>query len=856
MSALKTTPVRTQYLNIKKNYPNAILFFRLGDFYETFDNDAEITSRVLDIVLTSRKVSKNQRIPMAGIPYHAADNYVGKLIDKGYHVAICEQIGQHPQKGLFPREVIRVITPGTVIERGLIKSDKNNFLLSIFSAENQIGLAFLDISTGDSGVTEFSDDSNFNKLHAEISRINPAEIIFSESISFKLFNKYHVTTLPDWKFEFSKCENKIKQVFGITVLDGFGLRDKPYAVSALGGLLIYLQETDSSVVDSIKTPNTYSLDDFMILDQSTRRNLELTETLRGTDEKGSLLSVIDRTVTPMGKRCIYQWVNQPLTNANSINERLDAVDLFFNNGLLRIELQKHIKNFSDIERISNRINTYHSTPRDLVSLRETLTKAPKVLSILKENISLVNINNTQLELCESELALLKESISDEPPATLQQTGVIKEGFSAALDEMTNASKHAREWIANLEKREKEKHGIRNLKVSYNKVFGYYIEISKSNLEKTPDEYIRKQTLVNAERFITPELKEFESIVLNADEEIRSLENQIFLDLCAKLSKSQIKFRNLAKFIAELDVFLSLAEIASESNYNRPEILADNSLEIKDGRHPVVEQTLQAGSFIPNDTRIDKDNLIHIITGPNMSGKSTYLRQVALIVLLAQIGSFVPASSAKIGMVDRIFTRIGAQDEIHAGQSTFMVEMVEMANILNNASSHSLLILDEIGRGTSTYDGLSIAWAVVEYIHNHPKLKSRTFFATHYHELTIMPEFLPQVCNYNVAVSESDNEVVFLHKIIEGGCDKSYGIHVAQLAGIPNPVINRANDLLHQFEKEGEKPIFFSKQPAPGQPTLFRESNPLLDKLDELDIESISPIEALNTIYKWKQEFNK
>ena len=856
MSALKTTPVRTQYLNIKKNYPNAILFFRLGDFYETFDNDAEITSRVLDIVLTSRKVSKNQRIPMAGIPYHAADNYVGKLIDKGYHVAICEQIGQHPQKGLFPREVIRVITPGTVIERGLLKSDKNNFLLSIFSAENQIGLAFLDISTGDSGVTEFSDDSNFNKLHAEISRINPAEIIFSESISFKLFNKYHVTTLPDWKFEFSKCENKIKQVFGITVLDGFGLRDKPYAVSALGGLLIYLQETDSSVVDSIKTPNTYSLDDFMILDQSTRRNLELTETLRGTDEKGSLLSVIDRTVTPMGKRCIYQWVNQPLTNANSINERLDAVDLFFNNGLLRIELQKHIKNFSDIERISNRINTYHSTPRDLVSLRETLTKAPKVLSILKENISLVNINNTQLELCKSELALLNESISDEPPATLQKTGVIKEGFSAALDEMTNASKHAREWIANLEKREKEKHGIRTLKVSYNKVFGYYIEISKSNLEKTPDEYIRKQTLVNAERFITPELKEFESIVLNADEEIRSLENQIFLDLCAKLSKSQFKFRNLAKFIAELDVFLSLAEIASESNYNRPEILADNSLEIKDGRHPVVEQTLQAGSFIPNDTRIDKDNLIHIITGPNMSGKSTYLRQVALIVLLAQIGSFVPASSAKIGMVDRIFTRIGAQDEIHAGQSTFMVEMVEMANILNNASSHSLLILDEIGRGTSTYDGLSIAWAVVEYIHNHPKLKSRTFFATHYHELTIMPEFLPQVCNYNVAVSESDNEVVFLHKIIEGGCDKSYGIHVAQLAGIPNPVINRANDLLHQFEKEGEKPIFFSKQPAPGQPTLFRESNPLLDKLDELDIESISPIEALNTIYKWKQEFNK
>jgi len=856
MSSLKTTPVRTQYLNIKKNFPHAILFFRLGDFYETFDNDAEITSRVLDIVLTSRKVSKNQRIPMAGIPFHAADSYIGKLIDKGYHVAICEQIGQHPQKGLFPREVIRVITPGTVIEQGLIKSDKNNFLLSIFCSENQIGLAFLDISTGDSGVTEFSDDSNFNKLLAEISRINPAEIIFSESFSSKLFDKYHVTTLPDWKFEFGKCDHKIKQVFGITVLDGFGLRDKPYAVSALGGLLNYLQETDSSVIESIKTPNTYSLNDFMILDQSTRKNLELSETLRDTDEKGSLLSVIDRTVTPMGKRRIYQWVNQPLTNANSINKRLDAVDLFFNNGLLRIELQKHIKTFSDIERISNRINTYHSTPRDLVSLRETLTEVPNVLSILKENISLVNINNNQLELCEQELALLRDSISDEPPATLQHTGVIKEGFSATLDEVINASKNAREWIANLEKREKDKYGIRTLKVSYNKVFGYYIEITKSNLDKTPDEYIRKQTLVNAERFITPELKEFESIVLNADEEIRSLESQIFLDLCSKLSVSQNKFRNLAKFIAELDVFLSLAEIASEGNYIRPEILADNSLEIKDGRHPVVEHTLQAGSFISNDTKIDKDNLIHIITGPNMSGKSTYLRQVALIVLLAQIGSFVPASSAKIGMVDRIFTRIGAQDEIHAGQSTFMVEMVEMANILNNASNHSLLILDEIGRGTSTYDGLSIAWAVVEYIHNHPKLKSRTFFATHYHELTIMPEFLPQVCNYNVAVSESDNEVVFLHKIIEGGCDKSYGIHVAQLAGIPNPVINRANDLLRQFEKEDEKPIFFNKQPPHGQLTLFSEKNPLLDKLNELDIESISPIEALNIIYKWKKEFNK
>jgi len=793
---------------------------------------------------------------MAGIPFHAADNYISKLIDKGYHVAICEQIGQQPQKGLFPREVIRVITPGTVIENGLIKSDKNNFLLSIFKSENQVGLAFLDISTGDSGVTEFSDDSSLNKLNAEISRIHPAEIIFPESFSFKSMNEFHVTTLPDWKFEFRKCDQIIKQVFGITVLDGFGLRDKPYAVIALGGLLNYLQETDSSVIESIRNPNTYSIDDFMILDQSTRRNLELTETLRGTDNSGSLLSIIDRTVTPMGKRRIYQWVNQPLTHAKSINKRLNTVEFFFNNGLLRTELKNLIKNFSDIERITNRINTLHATPRDLVSLRETLTRIPEVLSILKKKVSLINIDNTKLEICESELALLQESITDDPPATLQHIGVIKEGFSTVLDDVMNASQHAREWIANLEKREREKYGIRTLKVGYNKVFGYYIEITKSNLDKAPDEYVRKQTLVNAERFITPELKEFESIILNADEEIRTLENQIFRDLCVKLSKSQDKFSNLAKFIAELDVFLSLAEIASENNYCRPELLIDESLEIKGGRHPVVEHTLQTGSFISNDTRIDKDNLIHIITGPNMSGKSTYLRQIALIVLLAQIGSFVPASSAKIGMVDRIFTRIGAQDEIHAGQSTFMVEMVEMANILNNASNSSLLILDEVGRGTSTYDGLSIAWAVVEYIHNHPKLKSRTFFATHYHELTIMPEFLPQVCNYNVAVSESHNDVVFLHKIVEGGCDKSYGIHVAQLAGIPNPIINRANDLLHQFEKESENPTLSGKQEQSGQIPLFEQSNPLLDALNELDIESISPIEALNIIYKWKKEFNK
>ena len=856
MSSENNTPIRSQYLNIKKNYPKAIVFFRLGDFYETFDEDAEITSRELDIVLTSRNVSKKQRIPMAGIPFHAADTYISKLIDKGYHVAICEQIGQQPKKGLFPRGVVRVVTPGTVIDPGLLKSERNNFLLSIFRSDNIIGLAYLDISTGDSGTTQFIDDSKLNKLHAEISRIDPAELIFPESLHFTADNGFHLTPLPDWKFEFSKCEQTIKQVFGISVLDGFGLRDQPDSVCALGGLLTYLQDTDSAVTGSIKNPNFYSIDEFMILDQTTRRNLELTQTLRGNEREGSLLNIIDKTVSSMGKRRIYQWINQPLKNVSEINKRLDVVELFFQKGLLRIELQNHIRKVSDIERIANRIHANRAIPRDLTSLRETLIKIPEIFSLISDHLTMINLENIQIDLCPNELKLLKSSIADDPPATLQRIGVIRKGYSNPLDNIIDASKHARDWIANLEKIEKERHGIKTLKVGYNKVFGYFIEITKSNLEKTPENYIRKQTLVNAERFITPELKEFESVILNADEEIGTLENQIFREICEKLAKSQGKFRILAKFIADLDAFLSLSETASENNYCRPTLSNDDRIAILEGRHPVVERTLQVGSFIANDTKIDKEHLIHVITGPNMSGKSTYLRQVALIVLLAQIGSFVPAKSASIGLVDRIFTRIGAQDEIHAGQSTFMVEMVETAYILNNATDRSLLILDEIGRGTSTYDGLSIAWAVIEYIHNHPKLQSRTFFATHYHELTIMPEFLPLVCNFNVSVSESNNEVVFLHKIIEGASDKSYGIHVAKLAGMPNFVINRASDLLCQFEKESEKPENLHKQQQTDQLPLFENNNPLLDELDELDANSISPIEALNIIHKWKKKLRE
>ena len=850
-----STPVRKQYLSIKKQHPDAILFFRLGDFYETFDEDAHIASRELDIVLTSRKVSKNQRVPMAGIPFHAADNYISKLIEKGYHVAICEQIGDQPQKGLFPREVVRVVTPGTLIEPGLIKSEKNNYLACICVLEKTVGLAYIDITTGDAGVTEFADDSKFNRLQAEISRINPAEVLIPENLEFNFLDNMHLTKAEPWKFEITRSTQNIQSTFDLAVIDGLGLKNKNAAICAYGGLLDYLQETDPSVISHGNFPTIYSIDSYMILDPSTRRNLELTETLRGGNEGKSLLSIIDKTVSAMGKRKIHNWINQPLKDLQDINERLNAVSHFFEHGLLRIEFQNYLKKLSDIERISNRINTNHATPRDLVSLRESLKNIPEILKLLSEDLEMIGYDFGQIDACEDELALLSRAIDDDPPATLQHTGVIRAGYSPELDAVLEASDHARIWIANLEKIEKEKHGIKTLKVGYNKVFGYYIEISKSQLNKAPDNYIRKQTLVNAERFITPELKEYEAIVLNADEEIRNIEKEVFASVCKKLSLSIEKFMRLSRFIAELDVFLSFAQVASEQNYVRPELSEGISIEIKNGRHPVVETTLSSGGFIANDTALTESDRIHILTGPNMSGKSTYLRQVALIVLLAQIGSYVPAESAAIGLVDRIFTRIGAQDEIHAGQSTFMVEMVETANILNNATVNSLLILDEIGRGTSTYDGLSIAWAVIEHLHNHPKLKPRTLFATHFHELTALPQKLPLVSNHNVAVSESGREVVFLHKIVPGGSDRSYGIHVAQLAGIPNLIISRANDLLAEFEQTNgsqHREIHDVSE----QLTLFTPETPLLDALEDLDIDSISPIEALNTLYHWKNTFKK
>jgi DNA mismatch repair protein MutS len=852
MDSENNTPIRKQYLEIKKDHPDEIVFFRLGDFYETFDQDAEITSKELDIVLTSRNVAKGQRIPMAGIPFHAADNYISKLINKGYHIAICEQVGDQPDKGLFSRKVVRIVTPGTLIESGLIKTESNNYLVSIITDTNKAGFAYLDMSTGEFSVTEIPLDNSYNKLFAEISRLHPSEILVPESSTIPLDNKFFLTKLPDWKFEIGRCEQFLINHFEVSNVNGFGLENKPFAISAAGSILNYVKDNEPLSLNLFTNLKVYSLGDFMILDDSTRRNLELTETLRGGNEKGSLLQIIDKTSTSMGKRLIRNWINQPLIDSKSISDRLNALDYFYNDGLLRAEIFSILKSISDMERIINRVISSHAQPRDLVALRFSFGQIPKIAELLRQGYELITQLTTPYSPCDAEYKLLEESIVEEPPATIQHTGVIRPGYSDELDNILAATKNSREWIANLENSERSRTGIKSLKVGYNKVYGYFIEVTKSYLGLVPPEYIRKQTLVNAERFITPELKEYETIVLNAEERIREVENRLFQGVCQILAKSAENILRTSQFIAVLDVIVSFAQISLEYKYNRPEIFNDTRLIIKGGRHPVVERTQFQISYVPNDTNFNVEEIIHIITGPNMSGKSTYLRQVALITLMAQIGCFVPAESAQIGIIDRIFTRIGAQDEIHAGQSTFMVEMIEMANILHNATTNSLLILDEIGRGTSTYDGLSIAWAVLEYIHNHPNLRAKTLFATHYHELIKLPEILPKIKNYNIAVNETGKQVVFLHKIIEGGTDKSYGIHVAQLAGIPPAVIQRANYLLEKLQGEAVAIELKNVHPS-AQIPLFPVIHPILDELKELDLNNLNPIDALNILFKWKKE---
>jgi DNA mismatch repair protein MutS len=854
MSPAKTSPVRQQYLEIKRQHPDQILFFRLGDFYETFDDDAELVARELDIVLTSRNVSKGNRVPMAGIPHHAAENYLSRLIERGYHVAICEQVGTEPVNGLMPREVVRVVTPGTIVEPGLLPGAANNYIAAVYVDEDQAGVAYADITTGEFAAAELASRDILSAVRAELNRLHAAETVLPDTLALGEMLPGFQSPVPAWRFEPGRAVEGLKAHFKVSTLDGFGLRDLPLAARAAGGLLSYIKAVQPGALSLLTGLHVYSFDEFMTLDANTRRNLELTETIRGGRVKGSLLGVLDSTVTPLGARMLRQWVSKPLLDAGGINRRLDAVTHFFEDGLGRVEFRAALKPIADLERLTNRVLGGSAQPRDLAAMRDTLERLPALFGLLPTGQSPLKPVLDKSSVCKASLTLLGHALADEPPATLQHTGVFKAGFSAELDDVLASSEFARKWIADLEAAEQKRTGIKSLKVGYNKVHGYYIEVTRTHSEGVPEEYIRKQTLVNAERYITPEMKDYESQVLNAEERIHAIEARLFRALCDTLSEHAGELLATARAIAALDVLSTLAEVAATRGYVRPEVVTEDVLDVTGSRHAVVEQTLTGGErFVPNDVVFEEGERVRIITGPNMAGKSTYLRQVALIVLMAQMGGYVPCETARIGLVDRIFTRIGAQDEIHAGQSTFMVEMVEVANILNHATPRSLLILDEVGRGTSTYDGLSIAWAVIEHIHNHPDLQAKTLFATHYHELTALSELLAHVRNYNVAVSEDGQRVVFLHTIVPGGADQSYGIHVGQLAGLPPSVVKRAAELLLQLEATSGHTHTLDPQAAK-QAALFPESSALLDALRKIDINQLSPMDALNKLHEWQKKF--
>ncbi|HRQ39612.1 MAG TPA: DNA mismatch repair protein MutS [Chloroflexota bacterium] len=855
------TPSRQQYLDIKAQYPDAIVLFRLGDFYETFDDDAHTAARELDLVLTSRPQGKNQRTPMAGVPYHAAESYIARLVAKGYKVALCEQMGETPINGLMAREVVRVFTAGTVIEPGMLDAARHNYLVAAIVDGDRVGLAYADITTGIFATTQFH---GRRTLTEELARLHPAELLVPDSEHTLQEQARTVSHLPDWRFEEGNTRQILLRHFGVASLDAFGCEQKSLATRAAGAILYYLQETQMGAVGQIQRLATYSVEGYMALDTATRANLELTESLSG-ERKGSLLGVLDKTVTAMGARLLRERVSRPLLDIAQLNNRLDQVQFFHENALLRADLRATLKGLPDLERLTNRILGGKANPRDVENVKIALQAIPVMseqLAVSSEQLASRQspISNLQslisnLDACAEVADLIARAIPDDAPTNFNKMGVIRPGFSAELDGVMNSSANAREWVAGLEPRERERAGIASLKVGFNKVFGYYIEVTHANTSMIPADYIRKQTLTNAERYITPELKEYETLILNAEERILEIERRVFSEVCQQVAAYAPRLLQTAQAIAELDVAAGLAEAAANQGYTRPSLTTDNTLHVVNGRHPVVEQSLRLERFVPNDTHMTEKERIQIITGPNMSGKSTYLRQTALIVLMAQIGSFVPADEADVGLADRIFTRIGAHDELHAGRSTFMVEMVETAEILNHASHRSLLILDEIGRGTSTYDGLAIAWAIVEYLHNHPRLKPRTLFATHYHELVGLADLLPLVANYNVAVAEEGDRVLFLHHIVPGGADRSYGIHVAQLAGLPRDVVNRANELLHELEQHAPTTAVTPSRLSSGQQmALFPEASPLLAELTELDVNSMSPLEAINKLYEWKRRY--
>ncbi len=882
-----TTPMRRQYLQLKSQHPECILLFRLGDFYEAFDRDAEIVAEVCDVALTSRPVGNNQRVPLAGVPYHSVEGYLAKLVEAGYKVAIAEQVSE-PGSGLVDREIQQVVTKGTIADPSMLEDDRNNYLVAVlFNARgDEAGIAYCDITTGEFAATQIDGGGlaeTEQRLEEELARLRPSELITAEwnaaaSRLAPLIASLQalVSPIEAWQVENDTARDALQRHLGVRSLDGFGLQERPQAVRAAAAILAYLQEMQPSALSQLARLHSYAVSEFMVLDDSTRRNLELMETIRGADVRGSLLGVLDETLTPMGGRLLRSWLGRPLLDVALINERLEAVQALVDETDLRRQVRDVLRGLGDLERWINRITQTKGLPRDLLGVREVLGQVPGLRELLisskaysergPENGAVPRASAgaflvqmmARLPDCSSSLELLQRAIDDEPSATLANPGIIRPGYSDELDKIVEGSRHAKEWVAALENAERTRLCIPSLKVSYNKVFGYYIEVTNTHAGKVPQEYIRKQTLTSAERYITPELKEYESQILNADERRLALEQGLFRRVCADLSAHADEIRCLAEGLALLDVYASMAEVAVRRRYCRPEIDDGAAITITGGRHPVVELTSDE-PFVPNDVHLSPGELIHILTGPNMSGKSTYLRQTALITLLAQIGSFVPATTAHIGVVDRIFTRIGASDELHRGQSTFMVEMIETANILNHATERSLLILDEIGRGTSTYDGLAIAWAVVEHLHNSPSLRAKTQFATHYHELTDLADRLPQIVNYNVAVDDSGDDVVFLRRILPGKADRSYGVHVAQMAGLPRGVVRRAGEILLDLEASGAAGPSTLLDQTPGrkqkeamQVGLFADDHPVVESLRALDVDALSPLDALNRLYELRQ----
>jgi len=860
------TPMLRQYLGIKKNNENTILFFRLGDFYEMFFEDAKLASKILEITLTSRDGGEGKKIPMCGIPYHAAENYIAKLIKSGHKVAICEQVEDaRKAKGLVKREIVKTITPGTVLSGSMLDAKSNNYLGAVVLSDKKFALAVSDLSTGEFKATEFS---VYAKFLDEVRRVSPKEIVLPNSLitNEKIKKDLSIscsvlTPYDDWHFDRESANQILTSHFKTQSMDGFGCRDFPTATCCGGALLEYIKDIQQISPTHINDFKIYSTSDFMILDSATQKTLELVETIHTHKEKGALLDILDETLTPMGARLLRTWIIQPLRNPKEINSRLDAVNEFVNSANINDKIRVTVRHISDIERIISRVNCGLANGRDLIGLRESLKKVPQIREIINQfKVQVLKNVCENLQDVSELVSLLDKAIVDEPPISIRDGNIIKQGFDAGLDEIRQVSKGGKDWIKSLQVEEIQRTGIKSLKVRYNKVFGYYIEITKSNLNMVPDNYIRKQTLLSCERFITPELKEKEALVLGAEERINEAEYKIFTDVRSQVACETVRLQKIARAIGILDGVSSLALVAVQNDYVRPEITDSDVMEIIEGRHPVLERLDIGSKFVPNDTYLDNSSQqVLIITGPNMAGKSTYIRQVALIVLMGQIGSFVPAKSAKIGTVDRIFTRVGASDDLTKGQSTFMIEMNEVANILNNATPRSLIILDEVGRGTSTFDGVSIAWAVAEYIHNNPKVSAKTLFATHYHELTELVLTLERAKNYNVSVKEWNNEVIFLHKIVEGPTDKSYGIHVASLAGLPKEVIERAKDILVNLENETiskDGLPKFAKEPA--QLTFFTpiDHHPVVDEIKDLDTENMTPIQALKKLDELKKKIKE